>query len=127
MEVIAVVNKSWDCCQSQPGLKQVLTASIQFSLCYSMLPLTQLKFLDLHLESPGSYQKNSIYTRKSQNKLSLSLMVKSKSDKECFSSGDKAAQGFGCNRERKQHVGSTACWNLQALQLHTSSLAEQGG
>lgn len=114
MEAIAVVNEHWDYCQSRPGQKQVLTDSIQSSLRCSMLPLTQLKFLDLHSESLGFYKKNSIYTRRSHNKLSRRPMVKSKSHKECLSSVDKATQGLGCYRERNQHAVSTICRDLQA-------------
>lgn len=101
MEAVAVVNEHWAHCQSRPGQKQVLTDSIQCSLRCSRFPLTQLKFLDLHSESSGSYKKNSIYTRKSHNKLSRHPMVKSKSHKECLSPVDKAAQGLSCYREKK--------------------------
>lgn len=126
MKVIAVVNEHWDRCQSRPVQKQVLTDSIQCSHRCSMLPLTQLKFLDLHSESPGSYKKNSIYTRKSHNKLSRRPMVKSKLHKECLSSVDKAAQGLGCYRERNQRAVSTICRDLQAGSTVAHLLSSKG-
>lgn len=128
MEAVAVVNEHWAHCQSRPGQKQVLTDSIQCSLRCSRFPLTQLKFLDLHSESSGSYKKNSIYTRKSHNKLSRRPMVKSKSHKECLSPVDKAAQGLSCYREKKNnmHFQPFVGTYRLGLPLHTSSRARVG-